>query len=86
MNPKMEEVVHRSYSSKPKYQEVMPGVPEDYKQVTTLGDLLKINYKHSSVESQLRGNLVAKLKKGENPVHLGLQLVALDDFLALRRY
>jgi magnesium chelatase subunit I len=63
----MEESVRRAYSSKPKYTEVMPGVPEDYKQLTTLGDLLKINYKHATVESQLRGNLVAKLKKGEHP-------------------
>jgi len=63
----MEEAVHRSYSSKPKYEEVMPGVPEDFKQVKTLGDLLKINYKHATVEEQLRGNLIAKMKKGERP-------------------
>jgi magnesium chelatase subunit I len=67
MSSKVEESVRRSYSSKPKYSEVMPGVPEDYKQLTTLGDLLKINYKHATVESQLRGNLIAKLKKGEHP-------------------
>jgi magnesium chelatase subunit I len=64
---KIEETVHRSYTSKPKYSEVMPGVPEDYKQLKTLGDLLKINYKHVTVEEQLRGNLVAKLKAGEHP-------------------
>ena len=63
----MEEAVRRSYSSKPKYEELMPGVPEDYKQLTTLGDLLKVNYKHASVETQLRGNLIAKLRKGEHP-------------------
>jgi magnesium chelatase subunit I len=45
----------------------MPGVPEDYKQVKTLGDLLKINYKHVTVEEQLRGNLVSKLKAGVHP-------------------
>lgn len=67
MSSKIEEAVHRSYSSKPKYAEVMPGVPEDYKQVKTLGDLLKINYKHVTVEEQMRGNLIAKLKKGEHP-------------------
>jgi magnesium chelatase subunit I len=67
MSAKMEELVHRSYSTKPKYTEMMPGVPEDYKQVKTLGDLLKINYKHITVEGQMRGNLVAKLKKGEHP-------------------
>jgi magnesium chelatase subunit I len=67
MSSKIEEMVHRSYSTKPKYTEVMPGVPEDYKQIKTLGDLLKINYKHVTVEEQMRGNLVAKLKKGEHP-------------------
>jgi magnesium chelatase subunit I len=45
----------------------MPGVPEDYTQVKTLGDLLRINYKHVTVEEQMRGNLIAKLKMGEHP-------------------
>ncbi len=67
MSSKIEELVHRSYTSRPKYTEIMPGVPEDYKQVKTLGDLLKINYKHVTVEEQMRGNLVPKLKKGEHP-------------------
>lgn len=67
MSAKIEEAVRRSYGSKPKYNEVMPGVPEDYKQVKTLGDLLKINYKHVTVEEQMRGNLIAKLKKSEHP-------------------
>ena len=67
MSSKIEEAVRRSYSTKPKYEQVFPGVPQDYKQVKTLGDLLKINYKHVTVEEQMRGNLVAKLKKGEHP-------------------
>ena len=67
MSAKIEEAVHRSYDSKPKYTETMPGVPEDYKRVKTLADLLNINYKHVTVEEQLRGNLIAKLKKGEHP-------------------
>jgi magnesium chelatase subunit I len=67
MSATVEEMVHRSYSTKPKYTEIMPGVPEDYKQIKTLGDLLKINYKHVTVEEQMRGNLVAKLKKGDHP-------------------
>ena len=67
MSAKIEEAVHRSYSSRPKYAEVMPGVPEDYKQVKTLGDMLKINYKHVTVEEQMRGNLIAKLKRGDHP-------------------
>ena len=67
MSTKIEEMVHRSYNSKPKYTEIMPGVPEDYRQVKTLGDILKINYKHVAVEEQMRGNLIAKLKKGDHP-------------------
>jgi len=67
MSAKIEEAVHRSYSSRPKYAEVMPGVPEDYKQVKTLGDILRINYKHVTVEEQMRGNLIAKLKRGDHP-------------------
>ncbi|SRR5579885_388323 len=63
----IEELVHRSYNSKPKYTELMPGVPEDYKHLKTLGDLLKINYRHVPVEQQMRGRLIAKLRSGENP-------------------
>jgi len=67
MSSKLEEAVYRSYATKPKYAEIMPGVPEDYKQIKTLGDLLKVNYKHVTVEEQMRGNLIAKLKKGDHP-------------------
>jgi magnesium chelatase subunit I len=68
MNSKnIEDIVHHSYASEPKYTELMPGVPEDYKQINTLEDLLKINYKHVSVEQQMRGNLIIRLKKEEHP-------------------
>jgi magnesium chelatase subunit I len=63
----IEDIVHRSYNLKPKYTEILPGVPEDYKEIKTLQDLLQINYKHVSVEEQIRGNLIAKMKKGEHP-------------------
>ena len=63
----IEEFVHRSYVSKPKYCEIMAGVPEDYSQIKTLGDLLAINYKHITVERQLRSNLIRKLKSHEFP-------------------
>jgi len=63
----IEDIVHRSYNLKPKYTELLPGVPEDYKEIKTLRDLLQINYKHVSVEEQIRGNLIAKMKKGEHP-------------------
>jgi magnesium chelatase subunit I len=68
MNSKnIEDIVHHSYASKPKYTELMPGFPEDYKEINTLEDLLKISYKHLSVEQQMRSNLITKLRKGEHP-------------------
>lgn len=68
MNSKnIEDIVHHSYTSKPKYTELMPGFPEDYKEISTLEDLLLINYKHVSVEQQMRGNLITRLRKGEHP-------------------
>src|ERR671920_1237691 len=60
-------IVHNSYTSKPKYTELMPGFPEDYKEISTLEDLLLLNYKHLSVEQQMRGNLISRLRKGEHP-------------------
>jgi magnesium chelatase subunit I len=42
----------------------MPGVPENYKEIKTLEQLFEINYKHASVEEQLRGNLIIKMKSG----------------------
>jgi magnesium chelatase subunit I len=68
MNSKnIEDIVYHSYSSKPKYTELMAGVPEDYKEINTLEDLLRINYKHLSVQEQMRRNLIIRLKKGEHP-------------------
>src|ERR671936_1783216 len=63
----VEDIVYHSYNSKPKYTQIFPGVPEDYKEIKTLGDLLQINYKHVSVGEQLRGNLITKMKRGEHP-------------------
>ena len=54
--------VNRSYDSKPKYSEIMAGLPEDYKQIKTLGDLLEINYKIVNAKEQLRRNLTSKIK------------------------
>ena len=56
-----------SYQSYPKYNEIFPGVPENYKEIKTLRDLLEINYKHVKVDRQIRGNLINLIKKGENP-------------------
>lgn len=54
--------VNRSYDSKPKYSEIMAGLPEDYKQIKTLRDLLEINYKIVNAKEQLRRNLILKIK------------------------
>ena len=67
MSDRIQEAVHRSYSSKPKYSEIMSGLPEDYRQIKTLGDLLNVCYKHVTVQEQMRTNLIVKLKKGEHP-------------------
>ena len=63
----IEKMVLDSYQSYPKYNEIFPGVPENYKEIKTLRDLLEINYKHVKVDRQIRGNLITLIKKGENP-------------------
>jgi magnesium chelatase subunit I len=61
------DIVHKSYSSNADYQETIPGIPENYKDIKTLEDLISINYKHVSVNEQLRGNLIIKLKNQQFP-------------------
>ena len=63
--------VNRSYDSKPKYNEIMAGLPEDYKQIKTLRDLLEINYKIVNAKEQLRRNLISKIKS-KNVKYLGI--------------
>ena len=65
MAQEISELVKRSYSSAPKYTEVMAGLPEDYKQIKTLHDLLEINYKIVEAKDQLRQNLISKIQRGE---------------------
>lgn len=61
------ELVKSSYSTAPFYKEVYCGVPENYKNIKTLGDLLESNYKYRSTKIQLRENLISKIKNKENP-------------------
>ena len=61
------DIVHKSYNSNPDYLEIVPGLPENYKDIITLEDLLSINYKHVSANDQLRGNLIIKLKRQQFP-------------------
>ena len=65
MTQEISELVERSYSSNPKYTEIMAGLPEDYTQVKTLSDLLEINYKIVEAKDQIRQNLISKIQKGE---------------------
>src|SRR5215472_17565349 len=67
MSKTIEDLIHCSYTSKPDYTEIMAGVPSDYSQIKTLGDLLRVNYRHVTVEKQLRDNLITKLKTQEYP-------------------
>jgi magnesium chelatase subunit I len=61
------DIVHKSYTSNTNYLETIPGLPENYKDIKTIEDLLLINYKHVNVNDQLRGNLIIKLKKQQFP-------------------
>jgi magnesium chelatase subunit I len=63
----IEKMVLDSYNSNPTYNEIFPGVPQNYKEIKTLKDLLEINYRHAKVDNQIRGNLIMLLKKGINP-------------------
>ena len=60
-----EEIVNRSYESKPKYTEIQAGVPEDFAEINTLGGLLEVNYKLVGAKEQLRRNLILKIDRGE---------------------
>ena len=63
----IKDIVHAAYNLDRKYTQIMSGVPEDYKQIKTLGDLLEIRYKHVPVEEQMRTNLIMKMKNKEYP-------------------
>ncbi|MEM0446198.1 MAG: AAA family ATPase [Candidatus Nitrosocaldus sp.] len=76
---RIRELVYKSYSSKPSYMEIMPGVPEDYRRIETLGQLLEINYKYISVDEQMKRNLVAKRRSKRNPYP---GIIGYDDVIA----
>lgn len=72
----IKEIVERSYSSKPRYTEIMAGLPENYKSIGTLGELLEINYKIVPSREQIRRNLII-LKERNEPCYPGI--IGLDD-------
>src|SRR5437660_3725743 len=53
----------------------MAGLPEDYKQIKTLRDLLEINYKLVEAKEQLRQNLISKILTNETkyPTIIGFE-------------
>ena len=65
MTENYQTLVNECYNSVPKYTETMAGLPEDYKEIRNLGDLLTINYKLIGVKEQLRRNLIALMKSGK---------------------
>ncbi len=79
MDDSVEILINRAYNSKPKYKEISAGLPEDYKNIGTLRELLEINYKYVSVDEQLRRNLIRKRKEGINP-YIGI--IGYDDIIA----
>lgn len=74
--PDISSVVKQSYSSLPKYTEIIAGLPEDFKEIKTLRDLLAINYKIVGVKEQLRKNLIA-LINSNSPKYPGI--IGFDD-------
>ena len=70
-------LVKTSYATSPTFkQATFFGVPHDYKDIKTLGDLLEINYKYQPVKNQLRQNLIGKIKNNENPF---VGIIGFDD-------
>lgn len=65
----MLELVRKSYETKPKYDEIEAGVPEDYEDIKSLGQLLEISYKYARIDEQLKRNLVMKRKNDEDPYY-----------------
>lgn len=65
MEHEISDLVKQGYSSMAKYTEIVAGLPEDYKQIKTLKDLLEINYKIVGAKEQLRQNLIFKMQRNE---------------------
>lgn len=71
MTDSFSETLEKSFQNPPKYTEIQAGVPEDYKDIKTLGDLLSINYKLLGSKEQLRKNLI-NLIKNSGPKYPGI--------------
>ncbi len=67
LDNKLIDLINNSYTSKPIYTEKLSGVPDNYLEINTLYDLLKVNYKYFGIEKQMRENLIRLLKQDINP-------------------
>ncbi len=71
------ELVKASYSTPPSFEDPSYyGVPQNYKEIKTLRDLLEINYKYNATKNQLRENLIARIRNNDNPF---VGIIGFDD-------
>lgn len=61
MKSRAESLVNAYYSTTPTYN-----LLENYEEIKTLGDLLESSYRYTEIESEIRRNLLYKLKNKEN--------------------
>lgn len=67
MDNKLVDLINHSYTSNPVYFEKFSGTPENYLEINTLYDLLKVNYKYFGIAKQIRENLILCLRQDVNP-------------------
>jgi magnesium chelatase subunit I len=60
----LKESIRKVYSSQPQYAETKAGLPENYLELETIGDLLDVNYKLLDAKEQLRRNLILLMRSG----------------------
>lgn len=65
--PTIQDRVEASYNGKPRYEQISAGVPEQYRDIKTVGDLLDVSYKIVDVKEQLRQNLSEMIRANKEP-------------------
>lgn len=66
-NSSVADLIKSSYFGNSTFKESYYNVPDNYKEIKTLKDLLEIKYKYKSTKNQLRENLINKIRNYENP-------------------
>lgn len=69
-------LVQSALEDKPKYVEIKAGLPEEYRTIRTIRDLLEIRYKLVDVRSQMRRNTLRMIREGQDRYP---DLVGFDD-------